>query len=64
MTTQELPFAGHPTIGTAFYVLSQLARESEEQGEVQARFKLKAGPVQLRYNIAKNIASAEIPHDV
>jgi PhzF family phenazine biosynthesis protein len=65
MTTQELPFAGHPTVGTACYVLSRTAQERGiNEGVIDASFKLKAGPVGLRYDVAKRTAKAAIPHDV
>lgn len=65
MTTQELPFAGHPTVGTACYVLSRLAEQRGlEEGIIDAGFQLKAGPVGLRYDVAKKTAKAAIPHDV
>ncbi|KAF3033020.1 hypothetical protein E8E12_000986 [Didymella heteroderae] len=65
MTSQELPFAGHPTVGTACYVLSRTAEERGiRDGVIEAKFQLKAGPVGLRYNVAKKTAKAAIPHDV
>ncbi|KAH6643653.1 hypothetical protein C7974DRAFT_2545 [Boeremia exigua] len=65
MTTKELPFAGHPTIGTSCYVLSRIAEQRGiESGFINAGFQLKAGPVGLRYDVAKKTAKAAIPHDV
>jgi PhzF family phenazine biosynthesis protein len=65
LTTQEIPFAGHPTIGTACYVLSQVAAERGiTDGVIEASFNLKAGPVGLRYDVAKRTTRAAIPHDV
>lgn len=65
MTSQELPFAGHPTVGTACYVLSRTAEERGiKDGVIEAKFQLKAGPVGLRYDVAKQTAKAAIPHDV
>ncbi|KAG9202338.1 hypothetical protein G6514_004547 [Epicoccum nigrum] len=65
ITSQELPFAGHPTIGTACYVLSRAAAERRiEDGVIEAGFQLKAGPVALRYDVVKRTAKAAIPHDV
>ncbi|KAF2687934.1 Diaminopimelate epimerase-like protein [Lentithecium fluviatile CBS 122367] len=61
---EELPFAGHPTVGTACFVLSDVARELGENGHVDAMFNLKAGPVQLKYDAAEKTAQAAIPHDV
>lgn len=65
MTSKELPFAGHPTVGTACYVLSRTAEERGiTDGVIDANFTLKAGPVGLRYDVAKKTAKAAIPHDV
>ncbi|EAT89488.2 hypothetical protein SNOG_02757 [Parastagonospora nodorum SN15] len=65
LTTAEIPFAGHPTIGTACYVLSRAAQERGlEDGVIEAGFQLKAGPVSLVYDVAKKTARAAIPHDV
>jgi PhzF family phenazine biosynthesis protein len=61
---EELPFAGHPTIGTACFALSNVAQERGVAGQVQASFDLKAGPVQLQYDASKNTAKAAIPHNV
>ncbi|KAJ4383424.1 hypothetical protein N0V86_001472 [Didymella sp. IMI 355093] len=65
MTSKELPFAGHPTVGTACYILSRTAEERGiKDGVIEAGFQLKAGPVGLRYDVAKKTAKAAIPHDV
>lgn len=65
MTSKELPFAGHPTVGTACYILSRTAKERGiTDGVIGADFTLKAGPVGLRYDVAKKTAKAAIPHDV
>jgi PhzF family phenazine biosynthesis protein len=65
LTTAEIPFAGHPTIGTACYVLSQVAAERGIiEGVIEASFNLKAGPVGLSYDVTKKTTRAAIPHDV
>jgi PhzF family phenazine biosynthesis protein len=65
MTSQELPFAGHPTVGTACYVLGRTAEERGiRDGVMEASFILKAGPVGLLYDIGKRTAKASIPHDL
>ncbi|KAK9357931.1 hypothetical protein V1504DRAFT_462752 [Lipomyces starkeyi] len=56
-TTDELPFAGHPTIGTACYAMSA-------RGAVRGKLNLKAGPVNVSYDPATRLARAAIPHDV
>ncbi|KAF1963341.1 Diaminopimelate epimerase-like protein [Byssothecium circinans] len=63
-TQEELPFAGHPTVGTACFALSSLPRERGVEGEIEASFKLKAGQVQLQYNATTGAAKAAIPHNV
>ncbi|KAF1931861.1 Diaminopimelate epimerase-like protein [Didymella exigua CBS 183.55] len=65
MTTKELPFTGHPTVGTAYYVLSRIAEEHGlKDGVVEVGFQLKTGPIGLRYDVAKKTAKAAIHHDV
>jgi len=65
LTTAEIPFAGHPTIGTACYALARVARERGiEDGVIDGTFALKAGPVLLRYDVSKKTTRAAIPHDV
>jgi PhzF family phenazine biosynthesis protein len=65
MTNQELPFAGHPTVGTACYVLGRTAEERGiRDGVIEASFRLKAGAVGLRYDVGKKTAKASIPHDL
>lgn len=65
MTARELPFAGHPTVGTACYALGRTARaRCVRDGVMEASFNLKAGRVGLRYDVAKMTAKASIPHDV
>ncbi|KIW02975.1 uncharacterized protein PV09_05636 [Verruconis gallopava] len=59
---QELPFAGHPTIGTAIHLLSPLAGHGART--VSGSFNLKAGPVQLTYDAIEKTAEAAIPHNV
>ncbi|KAF2134887.1 Diaminopimelate epimerase-like protein [Dothidotthia symphoricarpi CBS 119687] len=65
MTTRELPFAGHPTVGTACYILGRVARErGVKDGVVEGKFALKAGSVGLVYDVGKGMARAGIPHNV
>lgn len=65
MTTSELPFAGHPTIGTACHVLSKVARSrGVGGGKIEAGFNIKAGPIGLEYDVGKKVARAAIPHNV
>ncbi|KAB2580021.1 Phenazine biosynthesis PhzC/PhzF protein [Lasiodiplodia theobromae] len=64
ITTAEIPFAGHPTIGTACLVLSQLPGQADAAGIIEGKFLTKAGEIRLKYSTAEALASAEIPHDV
>ncbi|KAK6431356.1 hypothetical protein LTR95_012486 [Oleoguttula sp. CCFEE 5521] len=57
MTEAELPFAGHPTIGTACHVMSTLAPRKS-----RAILHCKAGPIEIEY--ADGVARASIPHNV
>lgn len=50
--------------GTACYALSEVAQKTGAKGSIQAKFNLKAGPVQLQYDVAEGHAKAAIPHDV
>ncbi|KAL8805588.1 MAG: hypothetical protein Q9182_001853 [Xanthomendoza sp. 2 TL-2023] len=62
-TTEELPFAGHPTIGTIFYLCS----ENDHRGKDQIQsitLKTKAGPIRASYNSQTTDAEASIPHNV
>jgi PhzF family phenazine biosynthesis protein len=60
-TTEELPFAGHPVIGTACYLLGSLAKEEKV---VAGTFHTKAGKIGLEYDVASKTAKAAIPHNV
>ncbi|KAM7207416.1 hypothetical protein V8F20_002296 [Naviculisporaceae sp. PSN 640] len=57
-TNEELPFAGHPTIGSAYLVLKHLG-----WGHVQSLLT-KAGPIQLNSTTGDGNVSAKIPHAV
>ncbi|WPH00155.1 Hypothetical protein R9X50_00297800 [Acrodontium crateriforme] len=57
MTTAELPFAGHPTIGTACYALGSIAHNAPK-----GRLIANAGPIDVDF--ASDVARAAIPHNV
>ncbi|MCJ1386441.1 hypothetical protein MMC17_009567 [Xylographa soralifera] len=59
---EELPFAGHPTIGTLHFIGFQ----SMVEGQSVQSMKLlcKAGIIDTKYDHGTHIAAAEIPHDV
>lgn len=66
---EELPFAGHPTIGSACYALRTLvpaasSSSSSEDEVVKGRFLIKAGVLELRYDRQTGEARAGIPHNV
>jgi len=65
-TDQELPFAGHPTIGTACLFFSEVAKPEPNVGKdvVHAKFNVKAGKIDLHYVISEKVAKAAIPHDI
>ncbi|THW76919.1 Diaminopimelate epimerase-like protein [Aureobasidium pullulans] len=50
----ELPFAGHPTIGTCCHMLGQA-------GKTKGKFNVKAGVIELDY--VDGVAKASIPHN-
>jgi PhzF family phenazine biosynthesis protein len=60
-TTEELPFAGHPVIGSAVHVLGELASKDET---VKGVFITKAGRIDLEYDGSVSAARAAIPHNV
>lgn len=55
LVNAEVPFAGHPTIGTAVYALSTLSCTA------RGRFICKAGPIDLFYDANSRTARAGIP---
>ncbi|KAF2757276.1 Diaminopimelate epimerase-like protein [Pseudovirgaria hyperparasitica] len=67
-TYLEHPFAGHPTIGTAVYVLkkqwetsgTQLTQDSGSEN-INGTFLTKAGRIEISYNPSNGIARAAIP---
>jgi PhzF family phenazine biosynthesis protein len=63
-TSSEIPFAGHPTIGTACYLLGSLEGSAGEGDVVHGTLIEKAGKVPLEYNRTTHRVSASIPHNV
>lgn len=57
--SQELPFAGHPTIGVACHIFQDLEPESEE-----LTLRSLAGPIKVRYKRDERIAEVDVPHDI
>jgi PhzF family phenazine biosynthesis protein len=60
MTDCELPFAGHPTIGTAVYALTQLNKIEA----TTARLHCPAGTIEVDFDVASQTARISIPHNV
>lgn len=56
VTTAEIPFAGHPTIGASCYALGTLANNAKK-----GRLICNAGPIEVDY--ADGVAKASIPHN-
>jgi PhzF family phenazine biosynthesis protein len=61
-TYREIPFAGHPTIGSACFILGEVAKATGKS-TVQGSFHVKAGKINLTYDAVTGIARADIPHD-
>lgn len=61
-TTLELPFAGHPTIGSICYILGDKPSRTGEK--LSATLITKAGSIAVTYDPSNKIAEADIPHDV
>lgn len=61
--TEELNFAGHPTIGTLCYIGSQLG-VAENSSALPIKLLAKAGTISARYDASTRLAEADIPHRV
>ncbi|KAL8695379.1 MAG: hypothetical protein Q9218_000138 [Villophora microphyllina] len=60
--TEELPFAGHPTIGTLVHLATT---DSLSTDVVQSiTLQTKAGPIRATFNKETRVAEASIPHNV
>jgi PhzF family phenazine biosynthesis protein len=62
-TFRELPFAGHPTIGTASFIMDEVARLTNKEGFLEGKFIVKAGEISLKYDVKERTAFAQIPHN-
>ncbi|QDS71616.1 hypothetical protein FKW77_006821 [Venturia effusa] len=60
-TTEELPFAGHPVIGTACLLLGRIRTN---ENVIKGAFQAKAGRIELLYDVVKRSARAGIPHNI
>jgi len=58
-TSEELPFAGHPTIGTICHIC-----QSAEPPLESVKLRIKAGSILGRYDNDSCIAEAEMPHSI
>ncbi|KAH8692144.1 hypothetical protein BGW36DRAFT_303309 [Talaromyces proteolyticus] len=67
LTTAEIPFAGHPTIGTTCYLGAQLqaARGHSESSNYPIHGKViaKAGPIPFTYDPVLKTSSVEVPQN-
>ncbi|KAF7965054.1 hypothetical protein HWV62_42797 [Athelia sp. TMB] len=61
-TTEELPFAGHPTIGSACFFMNHIAANAS--ASTNGEIITKSGPIPITYDSSTQIATANIPHDV
>lgn len=59
-TTEELPFAGHPTIGT----ICSIATDSSPDSVGELTLLTKAGPILSKFDYESFTATASIPHNV
>lgn len=63
LTTGEIPLAGHPVIGTAYYLGTTL-QTTGAAGSIVGTLITKAGRVPFTYDTHQKKASLQIPHDV
>jgi PhzF family phenazine biosynthesis protein len=59
----EIPFAGHPVIGTAQYLRQYIAGENNNEDVRNLRMIIKAGVVDVEFGDS-GIAVAQVPHDL
>jgi PhzF family phenazine biosynthesis protein len=64
LTNAEIPFAGHPIVGTACFLGKQLLDSAGGIDQVNGTLITKAGPVPFAYMRQSNAAQCEVPHDV
>jgi PhzF family phenazine biosynthesis protein len=64
LTDAEIPFAGHPAVGTACLLGKQLLDLASGIDQVNGTLITKAGPVPFAYMRQSNTAQCEVPHDV
>lgn len=62
LTTAEIPFAGHPTIGTIVY-LGKVLEKSGASGVINGILLAKAGRLPFTYDTRTEAATAEVPND-
>jgi PhzF family phenazine biosynthesis protein len=62
ITTAEIPFAGHPVIGTICY-LGRSLQATGAGGTIEGGLRCKAGRIPFTYDTAVKAATAAIPHD-
>ena len=62
ITTIEIPFAGHPTIGSICHIGGNI--KSPQELVEQFTLHTKAGPIAASYDHKTKLAVASIPHDI
>ncbi|SRR5258708_817129 len=63
-TTQELHFAGHPTIGAGTHILSSRPSKPSEQNQRKLTLITLAGKVPVTYSSSSGLTRLEVPHDI
>lgn len=61
--SNELPFAGHPTIGAACYLVSKHLQGRKPEDGVKASLLVPAGCIDIVYFAQNHTATARVPHD-
>jgi PhzF family phenazine biosynthesis protein len=64
LTTAEIPFAGHPTVGTACFLGEQLLDLGRDSDQINGTLITKAGLVAFAYLRQSKTAQCDVPHDV
>ncbi|KFY78341.1 hypothetical protein V499_02484 [Pseudogymnoascus sp. VKM F-103] len=62
MTDTELPFAGHPTIGAAWFLAT--SQQSNNDSRINGTIITKAGPIPYEFDTELEVASIDVPHDI
>jgi PhzF family phenazine biosynthesis protein len=63
-TTEELPFAGHPTIGSACYLMSRANHAANADTAQGGTIITKSGQIPIMHYPTTGLTCAQIPHNV